>query len=372
MSQSLALDTGQTDAGTPGSLTLQTVLASELAPLAAEVDAGHYPERVLRRMGQAGLFGRHLARSGGQDMPSAITGMAQVAAVCMSSAFCTWCQDACGWYLENTDNTGLRDRLQPGLAEGLLLGGTGLSNPIKALSGIERFALRATRVAGGYSVTGVLPWVSNLGPGHWFGTIFEAVDDPAHRMMAMVQCGQPGVEIRQSVQFSTLEGTGTYVVRFRQAFIADDMMLADPLGDMVGRIRPGFVLLQTGMGLGIIRASIDAMVAADTTQESTNRYLPQRPPYFEAALERIGAEVRRLAATPRDGSAEYVRAVLQARLQVSELTLEATQAAMLHSGARAFIAGAPVQRRLREGYFVAMITPSTRHLTRELSRMTVN
>ena len=50
-----------------------------------------------------------------------------------------------------------------------------------------------------------------------------------------------------------------------------------------------------------------------------------------------------LAMTPRDGTADYVRQVLEARLEISELTLEATQAAMLHAGARAFITGAPVQ-----------------------------
>ena len=360
------------EAPAASSAALGDVLASELAPLVAEVDAGLYPAQALRRMGEAGLFRRHLALAGEPDMPAAIAAMAEVSAVCMSSGFCTWCQDACGWYLENSDNAALRERLQPGLADGALLGGTGLSNPIKALSGMERFALRATRVAGGYSVTGVLPWVSNLGDGHWFGTIFQDAADPAHRLMAMVQCGQPGVEIRQSVHFSTLEGTGTYVVRFRRAFIADDMLLADPLGDMVARIRPGFILLQTGMGLGVIRASIEAMVAADATHEHTNRYLPRRPAYFEAELERVEAEVMRLAATPRDGSAEYVHDVLQARLQVSELTLEATQAAMLHSGARAFITGAAVQRRLREGYFVAMITPSIRHLNQEVSRLKAN
>ncbi len=351
---------------------LEDVLASDLAPIVADVDAGLYPEQALRRMGEAGLFRRHLALSGQRDMPAAITAMADVAAVCMSSAFCTWCQDACGWYLENTDNSSLQSKLQPGLASGLLLGGTGLSNPIKALSGIEGFALRATRVPGGYSVTGVLPWVSNLGDGHWFGTIFRDADDASHLMMAMVQCGQPGVEIRQNVHFSTLEGTGTYVVRFRRAFIADEMMLADPLQDMVARIRPGFILLQTGMGLGIIRASIDAMVAADATHEHTNRYLPKRPSYFEDELEQVQTEISRLAATPQDRSSDYTRAVLQARLTVGDLTLEATQAAMLHTGARAFITGSPVQRRLREGYFVAMITPSTRHLTQELSRMATN
>ena len=351
---------------------LRDVLASELEPMVSEIDAGHYPERALRQLGKAGLFARHLAVSGPGNMPGAIAAMADVSAVCMSSAFCTWCQDACGWYLENTDNTALRTQLQPSIAQGVMLGGTGLSNPIKALSGIERFALRATRVPGGYNVTGVLPWVSNLGDGHWFGTIFQDADDASHRMMAMVQCGQPGVEIRQSVHFSTLEGTGTYVVRFRHAFIADDMLLADPLGDMVARIRPGFILLQTGMGLGIVRASIDAMLSSDNTHEHTNRYLPKRPSYFEGELERLQSEVFHLATTPQERSPAYVRAVLQARLNVSELTLEATQAAMLHSGARAFIAGSPVQRRLREGYFVAMITPSTRHLNQELSRMAVN
>ena len=356
----------------PAGTDFAGLLDEELAPLVGSIDEGFYPAETMRRMGQVGAYSHHLALSGPRDLGAAVSAMAEVAARCMSTAFCTWCQDACGWYLENTDNTALRERLQPGIASGALLGGTGLSNPIKALSGIESFALRATRVEGGYSVTGVLPWVSNLGDGHWFGTVFQDAADPAHKMMAMVQCGQPGVEIKQSVHFSTLEGTGTYVVRFRRAFIADEMMLADPLGDMISRIRPGFVLLQTGMGLGVIRASIDAMLQADCSQEHTNRYLPRRPPYFEDALAALRETIMHLAETPRDASPEYVRAVLEARLRTGELTLQATEAAMLHTGAKAFITGSPVQRRLREGYFVAMITPSTRHLTQELSRMTAH
>ena len=350
-------------------INLPGLLEAELAPLVPQIDEGLYPAETMRRMGEAGVFNRHLALSGGRDLGGAIAAMAEVAAHCMSTAFCTWCQDACGWYLENTDNAALRGRLQPGIASGALLGGTGLSNPIKALSGIEDFALRATRAEGGYVVTGVLPWVSNLGDQHWFGTVFQDAADPSHKMMAMVQCGQPGVDIKQSVHFSTLEGTGTYVVRFRRAFIADEMMLADPLGDMVARIRPGFVLLQTGMGLGIIRASIAAMIRADGSQEATNRYLPRRPAYFEDALAGLTGTIMHLAATPGETAPGYVREVLEARLSTGELTLQATEAAMLHTGARAFIAGSPVQRRLREGYFVAMITPSTRHLAQELSRM---
>ena len=365
----MSLSLARAEPPTPGVPALPAVLEADLAPLVDRIDEGFYPADVMRQMGGAGVFRHHLALSGRQDLGAAITAMADVAAHCMSTAFCTWCQDACGWYLENTDNVALRSKLQPGIAHGGLMGGTGLSNPIKALSGIEGFALRATRAQGGYVVTGVLPWVSNLGEGHWFGTVFQDAADPAHRMMAMVQCGQPGVAIRQNVHFSTLEGTGTYSVRFRRAFISDEAMLADPLGDMIGRIRPGFVLLQTGMGLGVIRASIAAMLQADASQEHTNRFLPRRPPYFEAALADLQGTIMDLAETPRDGSADYLRAVLEARLRTGELTLQATEAAMLHTGARAFIAGSPVQRRLREGYFVAMITPSSRHLAQELSRI---
>jgi len=120
--------------------TLAELLDAELAPLADRIDhEGFYPEALIRRLGAAGVYSRHLAAfaPGPRDLGGAIADMGEVAARCMSTAFCAWCQDACGWYLENTDNTALRDKLQGGIADGTLLGGTGLSNPIKALSGIE-------------------------------------------------------------------------------------------------------------------------------------------------------------------------------------------------------------------------------------------
>jgi alkylation response protein AidB-like acyl-CoA dehydrogenase len=344
-------------------------IAADLSPMAASIDRdGVYPVGILRELGAAGAFAGHLG-SAFPDLGAPIRAMAEIGAVCMSTAFCMWCQDACGWYLRNTENLALRDRLLPGIGGGTRMGGTGLSNPVKALSGIERFKLKATRVSGGYSVSGMLPWVSNLGDGHWFGTVFEDAAEPDHRMMAMVQCGQPGVAIRQNAHFIALEGTGTYAVRFDKAFIADDAMLADPLGDMVARIKPGFILLQTGMALGVIRGAVNTMHEANKSLGHTNRWLPRQVSAFEDDLASLNATIERLAGTPRDGSRDYVRAVLQARLRCSELALDAAQAALLHMGARGYIAGSAVSRRLRESYFVAIITPSIKHLRQELARL---
>ena len=345
-----------------------TRIVSELAPMAKAIDRdGVYPVEILRALGGAGAYSGHLA--GRHDIGVPLRAMAEVGAACMSTAFCMWCQDACGWYLENTANASLRDRLQPGIASGALMGGTGLSNPVKALSGIERFKLKATRAEGGYVVSGMLPWVSNLGNGHWFGTVFEDAADPAHRMMAMVQCGQPGVEIRQNTRFIALEGTGTVAVKFDKAFIPDDAMLADPLGDMVARIRPGFVLLQSGMGLGVIQGCIDLMRESNRSLGHTNRYLPRQAGAVEDDLLALTETTMALASTPLDGSRDYIRAVLQARLRCSELALDASQAALLHYGARGYIEGSAVSRRLRESYFVAIITPSIKHLRQELERL---
>ncbi|GAC1340070.1 MAG: acyl-CoA dehydrogenase family protein [Acetobacteraceae bacterium] len=346
---------------------LRRLVNDQLAPLVERIDEGFYPETVLRALGGAGLFNRHLG--GRADLGLAIEAMAVVGETCMSTAFCTWCQDACAWYLECSDNDALRARLQPGLAGGQVLGGTGLSNPVKAVAGIESFKLRATRAAGGYVVSGVLPWVSNLGPGHLFGTVFEDAADPAHRIMALIECGQPGVEIRQNAHFVALEGTGTYSLLFRRAFIADDMLLADPAPALMRRIRPGFVLLQTGMGLGVTSACVTLMRDADRTHLATNRYLPVRPDAVEDRLEALRARIAALARTPTETDEGFTRAVLQARLDASELTLEATNAAVLHAGARGYLEHSAVARRQREGNFVALITPSIRHLRMELARM---
>jgi len=354
----------------PADAALRAVIDAELAPIVRQIDHdGLYPAQAMRALGGARLFSQHLAaHTPRPSLAAAIDAMAAVGETCMSTAFCTWCQDASGWYLEQSDNAALRNALQAGLAQGTAMGGTGLSNPMKSLSGIERFKLRGRRAPGGYEVSGVLPWVSNLGPGHLFGTVFEDADNPDHRVMAMVRCGQPGVDLKQNAHFVALEGTGTYSVLFRRAFIADETLLADPLGDMIRRIKAGFILLQTGMGIGVTQACIDLMREADVTHGHTNQYLPRRADDFAGDLAAVHAEITRLATTPLEQAPEYLRAVLAARLRISELTLEAGQAALLHTGARGYIEGSAVNRRIREGHFVAIITPSIRHLRQELSR----
>lgn len=343
------------------------IVATDIAPLANQIDRqGLYPEAALRQLGEAGLFAAHVGQR--PDLWEAISGMAVVGQTCLSTAFATWCQDSCGWYLANSDNAVLRDALLPPVASGRQLGGTGLSNPMKAYANIEAARLSGERVKGGYEVTGSLPWVSNLGPDHMFGAIF-IVPGRHHGVMAMVRCDQPGVKIAQRSHFCALEGTRTMAVMLKKAFIPDSQILADPAEPYLAKIMPGFILLQAGMALGLIRAAIDTMREGDSTHRHINAFLPEQPQLFEETLETLERCVKELAATPYENGRAFMRRLLEARLSLAEWCLRAANTAMLHAGTRGYLIDGSAQRRLREAYFVAIVTPSIKHLRKELADM---
>ena len=48
---------------------------------------------------------------------------------------------------------------------------------------------------------------------------------------------------------------------------------------------------------------------------------------------------------------------------------DAAQSAALHAGAKGYLMRSPVQRRVREAMFVAIVTPATKHLRKEISKL---
>src|SRR6476620_3760853 len=242
--------------------TVRDLALRELAPIVRKIDAeGYYPESIMRAFGRAGAFACHPPDKslGRTDLVTAIRAMAAAGEHCLSTAFCMWCQNALGWYIYASDNDGLKEKLGRWVATGEALGGTALSNPMKAFFGIEQIRLKGKQINGGYSLRGALPFVSNLGTDHYFGAVFEVDGEPAHYAMAIVPCAAEGVSLAGNNKFVALDGTRTFAVQLRDVTIADDWILADPSDAYIKRIRAGFVLLQAGMAFGLISGCIDLM-----------------------------------------------------------------------------------------------------------------
>jgi hypothetical protein len=362
----LAVDEDPPSASIAGQVA--AMARKNLAPQAAAIDEGAvYPGELLRRLGDVGAWGSHVPPEGPADLRCAIESMAAIGEVCGATAFMAWCQNTLVWYVANSTNLKLARRFGDSFARGRLLGGTGLSNPMKSFFGIERLKLKGRKVEGGYVVRGALPWVSNLGPDHFFGTIFEREDAPGDIVMFLADCADPAITLQPCRPFLAMDGTGTYGVQFRDVFVPDELILADPAGPFVKKIRAGFILLQAGMGFGLIRDCIAIMEEVGAPLGHVNRYLPQQPVNFQELLADLEAEAMALACDPFNTDDVYWRKVIALRLRIGEASVAAAHAAMLHTGARGYLRSHRAQRRLREAYFVAIVTPATKQLRKMLA-----
>jgi hypothetical protein len=354
---------------------LSALIAAELTPKVVDIDLkGEYPGTFLRQLGAlGGLASLTPVELGGsaRGLAHAIQVIEEASQQCVSTGFLVWAEYALQWYLVNSPNRALAAAMLPKMARGEVLGGTAQSNSMKSCAGIEETRLKAARVDGGYLINGVLPWVSNIGPAHYFHMGATLAGAPG-LVIGLMHGSTHGLTLTQNAHFIGMEGTNTFACQFRDVFLTDDQVVCHPdeFAAFRDRTKSAFILLQMGMGLGLVDACVAMMKRADRTHGHVNRFLDVQADALEAELDAARAATYALAAKiERDGSAPHVRETLELRLAGSELSLKAANAAMLHLGAKGYLSNNAAQRRLREAYFIAIVTPAIKHLRKELHEL---
>lgn len=351
---------------------LKQAIATELAPQVSDIDLkGEYPRAFMHRVGEVGGYAQAVSPEfggTGNGLRAAIQVIEAISEECLCTGFMSWCQVACTWYMQNSDNAYLKQQVLPTVAAGQRLGGTGLSNPMKHFAGIEKIALVAERQAGGYLLNGLLPWVSNIGPGHYFGIAAQLADSDQY-LMAIVSDELAGLTLRQNAHFIALEGSNTFSCVFRDVFVPDEWILAAPCDQYVHRIRAGFILTQVGMGLGLVESCIDILDRSNQRYGHVNCFLDDQAEDLKQELYLARQKTYELAdAITQQPTVDRAlfKEVIQTRIIGSELSLRSANSAMLHAGARGYLQGGKVDRKLRESYFVAIVTPALKHLKKML------
>jgi hypothetical protein len=339
-------------------LVLEEMLKNELKPLVRKIDAeAFYPGEFLKSLGKKGFF-----RSEDLSYPEVISRevlvVKEIAKVCMTTAFNLWCHLAALTYVRNSENQYLKREILPSLENGELLGGTGLSNPMKYYAGLEPLHLKAKKANGGYMVTGNLPSVSNLGPDHWFGIVAEVDDN--QRIMAIVPSSIDGLSLKEKLEYMGVNGSATYACSFNDVFIPDQYIVSEQADEFIPTIRPAFVLYQIPLGLGVTAASITSIHKVCKKQGGCNQFLNLQPEELMEELEKLNEKTFTLASASELTS--KWQDLLQLRLSVVNLTLQAAHASMLHNGGAGYLQNSDPSRRLRETYFLANLTPTVKHL----------
>lgn len=345
--------------------------AAELRPLADAVDREKlYPESYLRHLGEIGGFAAlgTVEEGGlGYGLAAQTEMLRALGRECGATAFTAWCQSACAWYLHQTRNQALKQRYLNAVLDGRLLAGTGMSNTVKHLAGIEKHNLHAVRDGDGYVVSGALPWVSNLGWTHIFAATAQTDDG---YVMFVLPADREGVTLKACPEFCALEGTRTLTVVCRNVRVDDAEVLAQPAGfaDFIRRIKTGFILLQMGMGAGIVDGCIDIISGSERAQNGVNRWLDNGADSLRSRLDAVWKQAVALAHAADQGRHDILP-VLKVRAATSELALDAARSAALHAGAKGYLMHHPAQRRNREALFVAIVTPALKHLRHEIAAL---
>lgn len=348
---------------------VESLVKTDLAPISNDVDRkGLYPRKFLQKLGAMGGFATAISATLSQNaiaLSTQVDIIREVARECGSTAFLVWCQSACVTYLLRSPNPVVRERYLEEIAYGRLLAGTGMSNAVKHLAGIEDIRLKAVRTDEGYTVSGSLPWVSNIDDSH-LTVVAAEVADGGYIMFAM-HCNAEGVSLHPCPEFAGLEGTQTLNIRLKNVLISNDDVIAQPdqFKAYIQRIKPTFVLSQVGMGLGIIDNSLRTIRESNVVNAHVNEFLDDQDDELTEALLQLESKTRMLA-TQADNQEVKMIDILRLRLATSELTLKAANSAVLHAGARGYLMRHPAQRRLREAVFVAIVTPALKHLRKEI------
>lgn len=332
----------------------------KLAKLASKIDSeGIYAKEILKELAQNGSFSKLNSRD---ELFNAILEISKVSNICATTGFCMWCQFAIIWYVLNSDNETLKAEILPKLQSGEILGGTALSNPMKAFANIEKNRLKAKKTNGGYIINGTLPWVSNIEAGSIFGAIALENDEP---IMGVIRCDN-SVKLNSHIKYATLEGSATKSVILKDYFLPRSDILSENIYEYLLKITPGFILLQAGIAAGIISSSLEVIESSNKTHGHINAYLPY-------GVEILNAELNEILKFAKDAAEKIdeISAVeiLELRLKASNLTQKATNSAVLFSGTKGYFKNAKAQRLQREGNFVLIVTPSVKHILKELNEI---
>lgn len=336
-------------------IDIKEIIDTQLTPYVKRIDQeAFYPKHYLQMLGKEGYFSSN-DDSEKEVILKRVTVIEKTAKICMTTAFCLWCHFAAIVYITNTENRQLRKKILPKLESGELLAGTGLSNPLKTFSNIEKIHLSAKKVENGYIINGSLPAISNVGIGHAFA--FIARSDELF-IMGFIPCDVEGLLMHERTNYLGMNGSATYTCTFTDVFLPETDIISYEAINFVQSIRSLFVSYQIPLGLGVTASSIAAIEKMYEKNAFVNKYIQKQSMDIKARYDIIRKSFRKQIRA----KCYNWKDIVNLRLDTTYLTLEAVEAAMIHSGGAGYLKASSVSRKLREAYFLVNLTPTVKHL----------
>jgi alkylation response protein AidB-like acyl-CoA dehydrogenase len=325
---------------------IRAVADEVLFPAAIEVDrSGEVPASHWQRLADDGLYG--LADPAlGLELPEIVEGIELMAGGCLATAF-TWFQHhGVVFSLTFSENAALRELLLADLTSGRKRAGVAVAAVLA-----EPPRVHATRVEGGWSLTGDIPFVSGWGVIDMCQV--SGVDDEDHVVSGILAAeSQPGIAAVHPVDLVAADATATVRIQLDGLVVPDDRVTSRTprqvfLDNQVFGIR-----LNGAVPLGLVRRCARLLRDAGADEAAGA---------FEAEADAVRAQLDAGMADPS--------ALLLARAEGSQLAVRAASALVAAVGAPALDRDHHAQRLAREAIFtlVASSRPTMRQALVDLA-----
>lgn len=345
---------------------MSTELTTWVASTAAAVDANESPaSQILGHLAHLGLLDTDVdavLAGTNRDITASADLIAAVAEECVSQAFSLWAHRMVLEYVARGRRSPRSADLLADLRSGARVGSTAMAAGLKSLAGLSDLDIAAERIPGGWSLTGRIPWASNLVAGGIF--VLPAQTPEGATLVAWAEVDAPGVKIRPVTGLLALDATASGFVQLDGLRIADDQVLSHDLTTFAKGFRPTFLVLQTSFCAGLIRRSLQE--ARTLLERGENRA-------FVDDVRLLAADVERFLATWRQLASDITQAdpvpFLRLRLEATQLAGRATRLEATLAGGRGYQTSTGASRRFREAAFLPVQSPSEGQLRWELASL---
>ena len=337
----------------------------EVVPAASHFDeTGEFPRETVRKMGELGLMGIEVPEAyggAGMDALSYVLALEEISKADAAHGTVMSVNNSlfCHGILRFGTEEHKRRFVEP-VASGQAIGAYSLTEPMSG-SDAGTMRSRATRVDGGYRLTGRKSWVTSA-PVARFVLVFIMTDpDQGHRGITafLTETSQPGFSLGKPEPKLGIRASATSEIVFEDCFVPENQRL--------GKEGEGFKIAMTVLDAGRVGIAAQALGIAEASYEASLQYAREREAFgekigqfqgvsFKLADMKTRIEASRLltyqAALAKEGSKttgeRYTLEASMAKLFASETAMFCAHAAVQIHGGVGYSKEFPVERYFRD------------------------
>jgi butyryl-CoA dehydrogenase len=334
----------------------------QIMPQGEAIDeAQEYPRQAIDQLAELGFIGmRYPEDVGGSDagLVTFCLALEEIARGSMAVAAAIAMQSLMGTkFLHMLGNDDIIERLFKPALKGQKLGAICLTEP-NAGSDLGGITTTATKVEGGYAITGAKTWVTSAPVADFF-TVFARAGAENKLTIFLVERDFDGLIIGRAIEKMGVRALPTSEVTFDECFVPDSHRLSREEGDAEGHLRKllsEIRIITAALGLGVGRAALDEAVryAGERRQfgKPINRFQAVQLKLAEMATDMEAARhLTYYAASLTDQGLPNRQAASMAKLFATEAAADVCDKAARIFASYGFAMEYPIQRFLRDVRF---------------------